>query len=284
MPFTLAVITSDRSLLGCQMDLVKQRLAPSAEPPRAVGLGFTEADEILLRKRPGPQGPLDLSEATSHVASEVLFLFAGKPGGVGAFVDEDVMPLRFRRWLFMHHGPLASPAQTRQELVQAVPAFLARQARGSTASELCFLTFVNLMRDGGLSEEFELSARVAGAHLAETARIVEGIERERGKVGNLGFYVTNGRILAATRLGEASLHYALLEGIARCERCHITETTPDTRPQVRAHRRVRGVVLTSDVAPGSGFIEVPEASVVMVGQRLEVQVSPIAKTAPPLRG
>ncbi|HEY3446744.1 MAG TPA: class II glutamine amidotransferase [Myxococcales bacterium] len=277
MPFTFAFYTSDSSLLGCQIDMVKHRLALPADPPRAVGLGYTEAGEILLRKRPGLQERLDLSKATSGVSSEALFLFAGQPSGSGSFVDEDVMPLRFRRWMFMHHGALASPVQTHQALVEAVPAFLARQARGTTSSELCFLTFVNLMRDGGLSEEFELSAQVAGSRLAETARIVEGIERERGKVGDLGFYVTNGRVLAATRLGTAPLHYALLEGILRCERCHITESTPDTRPLVRAHRRVRGVVLSSDVVAGSGFIEVPEASVVMVGQKLEVQVAPMGK-------
>ncbi len=277
MPFTFAVYTSDASLLGCQIDLIKHRLAVPAEAPRAVGLGYTDSGEILLRKRPGDQGRLDLSRAAEGVASEALFLFAGRPSGGGSFADEDVMPLRFRRWLFMHHGALANPSQTAAALVEAMPSFLARQARGTTASELCFLTFVNLMRDGGLSEEYELSAHVAGSRLAQTARIVEDLERERGRVGDLGFYATNGRVLAATRLGTATLHYALLEGILRCERCRIAETTPDTRPLVRAHRRVRGVVLASDVVAGSGFIEVPEASVVMVGQRLEVQVAPMGK-------
>ncbi|MGC4115873.1 MAG: class II glutamine amidotransferase [Myxococcales bacterium] len=277
MPFTFAIHTSDASLLGCQIDLIRHRLAVPNEPPRAVGLGYTDSGELLLRKKPGSHGKLDLSRATEGVASEALFLFAGRPSSGGSFVDEDVMPVRFRRWLFMHHGTLANPSQTAAALVEAMPAFLARQAKGTTASELCFLTFVNLMRDAGLSEEYELSAPVVGARLSQMARLVEGMERERGRVGDLGFYVSNGRALAATRLGTATLHYALLEGILRCDRCHVTETTPDTRPAVRAHRRVRGVVLTSDVVPGSGFIEVPEAHVVMVGQRLEVQVAPIGK-------
>ncbi|MBI5545246.1 MAG: class II glutamine amidotransferase [Deltaproteobacteria bacterium] len=280
MSYTLALLTSDPNLLRCQVDLVKGRLSPFAETPRAVGLGYVEADAILLRKKPGSVTPLDLGRLVSDVSSEVLFFHAGLPAGSsGAFLDEDVMPLRFRRWLFMHQGPLANPVATRQSLFETMPAFLARQAKGSAASELCFLTFVQLMRDGGLSEEFELSPQLVGARLAETARRVEAVERERGKVGSLGFFVTNGRVMAATRLGSGSLCYALLEGIARCERCRITESTPDTSPLVRAHRRVRGVVLASEPQVPPGFIEVPEASVVTVGHNLEIQVAPLARLA-----
>lgn len=281
MSYTLAVFTSDPNLLRCQMELLRPRLPEPAERPRAVGLGYFEADSILLRKKPGSVGPNSPVDMLADVSSEVAFFFAGKPAGSGAFVDEDVMPLRFRRWLFMHRGPLASAATTRQALVEAVPAFLARQAKGSTAAELCFLTFVNLMRDGGLSEEYELSAQLVGARLGETARLVQGVERERGRAGEYGFFVSNGRVLAATRLGEATLHYALLEGIARCERCRITETSPDTSPLVRAHRRVRGVVVSSEAKPNSGFLEVPEDSVLTVDHGLDLRVAPIARGAAP---
>lgn len=279
MPSTLAIFTSDPNLLRCQVGLLKERLEPLSEPPRAVGLGYAEADALLLRKKPGSVGSNDLADLVADISSEILFHYAGPPGGAGAFADEDVMPLRFRRWMFMHHGPLASPAATRDALAAKVPAFLARQAKGSTASELCFLAFVHRMRDAGLAEEFELHPAIVGARLAEAARTVEDAERERGKVGSLGFYVTNGRVLAATRLGSGPLHYALLEGIARCPRCGIEEGTSDSNPLLRAHRRVRAVVIASNVLPGSGFIEVPEASVVTVGHNLDVQVQPLARAA-----
>jgi len=278
MTTTLALLTSDPNLLRCQVEQIKACLKPPTRPPRAVGLGYFEADEILLRKKPGDVGSVDLGELARDVQSEVLFFRAGELAGGGAYVDdEDVMPLRARRWMFMHHGQLASPAATRAALARAMPASVLRLARGSTASELCLLTFLDLLRDGSSIDELELSPKVVGARLGEAARRVEAAERESGKVGSLGFFVTNGRVMAATRLGTAPLHYALLEGISRCPVCGLTDSTPDSEPLVRAHRRLRGVALACEVVGPDGFLEVAPASVVTVGHDLEVQVTPLGK-------
>ena len=84
-------------------------------------------------------------------------------------------------------------------------------------------------------------------------------------------------MLAATRLFSGPLHYALLEGIVRCPRCNLTERTPDSDPLVRAHRRLRGVVVASDLADAQGFIEVDEQSLLTVGPDLQVRVAPLAR-------
>ncbi len=275
MNSSLAILSSDANLLRCQVALLRDNLRPMEDgKPRAVGLGYVEADNILLRKKPGNIGTLDLDALVSDVISEVLFFHAGPING-SAFTDEDVMPLRYRRWMFQHAGALASAVATREALTAELPAFLARQAKGSTASELVFLAFLSALRDSGHADDFDIRPEVVGRYLGVTARRVEGLERASGRVGNLSFFVTNGRVLAATRLSSGPLHYALLEGIARCDRCGITETTPESSPLVRAHRRVRGVAVASDLVKAGRFIEVPEASTISVGHNLEVRVAPI---------
>jgi hypothetical protein len=276
MQSTLAILSSDANLLRCQVALMREHLRPLVDgKPRALGLGYIEADNILLRKKPGDVGTLDLDALVADVISEVLFFHAGPINGGGAFADEDVMPLRYRRWMFQHAGALASPA-TRAALAREVPAFLARQAKGSTGGEMVFLNFLSALRESGHADDFDLAPVVAGRILGETARLAERLERASGKVGNLGFFVTNGRMLAATRLHSGPLHYSLLEGISRCPRCGIDDATPESSPLLRAHRRVRGVVLATDVAKDGRFIEVPEASIITVGHNLEIHVEAIA--------
>jgi hypothetical protein len=276
MNSSLAILSSDANLLRCQVAMLRDYLRPLEDgKPRAVGLGYVEADNILLRKKPGNIGTLDLDALVSDVISEVLFFHAGPINGT-AFTDEDVMPLRYRRWMFQHAGALASPGATRVALAGEIPSFLARQAKGSTASELVFLTFLSALRDSGHADDFDIRPDVVGRYLGVTARRVERIERASGRVGNLSFFVTNGRVLAATRLNSGPLHYSLLEGISRCNRCGITESTPESSPLVRAHRRVRGVAVASDLVKGGRFLEVPEASTIAVGHNLDVHIAPIA--------
>lgn len=279
MPSTFALLSSDPSLLRCQVEILKARLRPiDALQPRVVGLGYIEADSILLRKKPADVGSLALSTLVADVISEVLFFQAGS-GGRGPYADEDAMPLRYRRWMFMQHGELASPGPTRAAVLQQVPDFLQRQLKGTTPAEVCFLAFMKALRDEGRSEDFDISPSLVGRLLGEMTRRVERAELESGKLGSLGFFVTDGRVLAATRLNSGQLFYALLEGITHCERCGISESTPDSNPLLRAHRRVRGVALATDVVNASGFIEVPEAAVLTVGHKLEVQVASLPTVA-----
>ena len=60
--------------------------------------------------------------------------------------------------------------------------------------------------------------------LADTARALERAAAKAGAVrtSTLNFVATNGRILVATRWGEAPLYYTRLEGSERCELHGIT--------------------------------------------------------------
>ncbi|MFN7132211.1 MAG: class II glutamine amidotransferase, partial [Myxococcales bacterium] len=154
---------------------------------------------------------------------------------------------------------------------------LSRQITGTTAAEVCFMTFVKQLRDEGRLDDFDASPASVAQALGAAMRLVERAEKEagQGKALKLGMFVSNGRVLAGSRLHSGPLHYALLEGIARCERCEIDETTSESNPLLRAHRRVRGVALSTSLTQVNGFIEVPEGACVTVGRNLEVQVSPL---------
>ncbi len=278
MSSTLAILTSDSNLLRCQLALLKPRLGLAVVGAReeALGLGYVEADNILLRKRPATSESHEIDALASDVVSEILFFHTG-PAGAGGFIDEEAMPLRFRRWLFIHHAALASPLATRAALLKDLPDFLQRQIKSSTASEVLFFSFLKRLRDIGRMDDYEIPASIVSRMLADTVRQADQVERSFGKVGDLGLFLTNGRAMVASRPADSPLRYALLEGIVRCQRCGIDETTSDSNPLLRAHRRVRGVVLATRVADPNGFIEVPEGSIVAVGHGLDVQVTPISQ-------
>jgi glutamine amidotransferase len=81
-------------------------------------------------------------------------------------------------------------------------------------------------------------------------------------------------MVATRRAGP--LHYALLEGIVPCANDGIDLATPESDPRVRPHRLVKAVAFASRLRQASGFLEVPEGSVVSVSRSLQVTVSPIA--------
>jgi glutamine amidotransferase len=278
MSATFALYTTDANLLRCQVEFLagEVRALDPDRVPAAVGLAYVEADSILLRKKPGDVGTLDLGELVRDVVSDML-LFHARSSKATTFLDEDAMPMRFRRWMFVHDGALGAAVSTRAALLKGLPEFMRRQVKGSTVSELCFLTFMKLLRSEGRTEDFDVPAPFVGRVLAETVRATERAERDGGvtRPTGLGFFVGNGRVMAATRLGSGPLHYALFEGLSRCKRCGIDEATPDSNPLLRAHRRVRAVALASDVRRPGGFIEVPESSVIAVGRNLEVTVDPL---------
>ncbi len=125
-------------------------------------------------------------------------------------------------------------------------------------------------------DELDLDAGMAARALAGTIRQLDAWAREAGaqRPSRLNLVATNGRIMVAARRG-GPLHYALLEGIVPCPVHGIDLRTPESDPQVRAHRVVKAVAFASRIRTPNGFIEVPDGSVVAVSRGLQVTVTPI---------
>jgi glutamine amidotransferase len=141
-----------------------------------------------------------------------------------------------------------------------------------------FAHFLKLLREKGRTEDPRLEAEVAGRLLAETARDMERAAAQAGaaRTSTLNFVATNGRILLATRSGEAPLYYTRLESTDRCEVCGIGPKTPESQPAVIAHRRQRVVVVASHVKRPAGWVELPQGTALVVSEDLQVRHLPAA--------
>ncbi len=274
-----AILQTDPNLLRCQLRRLDANVALQEDDrlPDAYGFGHYSGGSVLLGKRPsGVTAPLSLADLVDKVDSEALLVQARR-AVFGQAKDENTQPFRFRRWLFAHDGTIEAFERVKPKLLAALPDFLRRNVMGETDSEHAFMWFLKLLRDEGRLDDLELDAPTAGRALARTVKQIEAWSREAGeqRQSRLCFVATNGRIMVATRRG-GPLHYALLEGIVPCALDEIDLSTPESDPRVRPHRLVKAVAFASRLRQASGFIEVPEGSVVSVSRQLQVTVSPIA--------
>ncbi len=272
----VAILQSDPNLLRCQVKRLEAHasLQDGDRLPDAYGFGHYAGGSVLLAKRPtGAPTQLSLPELVGKLDSEALLVHA-RIATVGKAKDENTQPFRFRRWLFAHDGTIEAFELVRPKLVAALPDFLRRNIAGDTDSEHAFMWFLKQLKDEGRIDHLDLDEKAVGRALARTVKQIEAWSREVGEQppSRLTFVATNGRIMVATRRG-GPLHYALLEGIVPCALHGIDLTTPESDPNVRPHRKAKAVAFATRLAQPSGFIEVPEGSVVAVSRGLQVTVS-----------
>ncbi|WP_224247941.1 class II glutamine amidotransferase [Hyalangium gracile] len=277
MSAVLAVLTSDPNLLRCQLHRLEGQVAIQAEPrANTVGVGAYADGEVLLRRLSSDVGLTMAALAPPQESGALLFHEGKLP--VGQSLEENTQPFRSRSWLFAHQGVLQGFERLRALLLEELPEFLRWSVKGSTDSEVAFAHFLKRLRDKGRIEDPRLEPELAGALLAETSRELDRTAAQAGaaRTSTLNFVATNGRILVATRWGEAPLYYTRLEGSDRCEVCGITPTTPETQPAVMAHRRQRAVVVASHLKRTQGWVELAQGTTLAVSEDLQVRHLPAA--------
>ncbi|MBN8231727.1 class II glutamine amidotransferase [Corallococcus macrosporus] len=275
MSAILAALSSDPNLLRCELHRLTRQvvLRPDARA-NALGVGSYAQEEVLLR-RLAPDRELTLDDLGPPHESEAVLFHAGRLP-LGLSPEENTQPFRARHWLFAHQGPLPDFEPLRAPLLSRVPEHLLRQVRGPTDSEILFALFLTHLRELGRTDDPRLEPAVAGRVLRATVREVEAALVRAGQVRTppLNLVATNGAVLLATRCGEAPLYYTRLEGSAECAHCGVTPDTPETHPEVGAHRRRRTVVVASHVTRTQGWVELPQGTTLVVGADLQVQHLP----------
>jgi predicted glutamine amidotransferase len=275
MSVVLAVRTSDPNLLRCQLSRLEGQVTLQAEPrANAVGVGAYADGEVLLRRLATDAGLTVASLAPPHESGTLVFHEGKLP--VGLSLEDNTQPFRARDWLFAHQGSLNGFPQLRASLLEALPDFLRRQLAGPTDSEMAFAHFLKQLRDRARVDDPRLEPAVAATALATTARELDRAAAQAGaaRTSTLNFVATNGRILLATRWGEAPLFYTRLEGTDRCEVCGLSPATPETQPMVIAHRRQHAVVVASHVKRTHGWVELEPGSALAVSEELQVRHLP----------
>jgi predicted glutamine amidotransferase len=176
------------------------------------GIGFYQAGEVLLRRRPIDERTIiDLAEAAANVRTDVMIGHVRR-ATVGPLRTENTHPFRYRSWLFAQTGTIVGFERLRDRLLESQPEFLRRNIRGDTDSEMFFYLFLSFLHDAGHLND----AHVAPEHVATAVRasisLVDRLSAEEGHPENRGdILVTNGEhMLAVHRNG--TLAYRVLRG------------------------------------------------------------------------
>src|SRR6204780_1264976 len=108
------------------------RRPPSVRP--GLGVGFYQAGEILLKRRPIDDRPeISLTDLIRDVRADTLVAHV-RLATVGAPRTENTPPFRYRQWLFASTGTVDSFVKLRGRLTEQLPQFLHRDVRGETDS------------------------------------------------------------------------------------------------------------------------------------------------------
>lgn len=173
------------------------------DQPLGWGLGFYQAGEVLLRRRPLDDRPeLDLAETAEDVRADVLIGHI-RHASVGALRTENTHPFRYRSWLWAQTGTISGFERLRGRLLEAQPEFLRRNVRGETDSELFFHLFLSFLHDAGHLERAHTSPEAIFAALRASVALVDRLSAEEGFGPNSGdILVTDGeRMVALHRNG-----------------------------------------------------------------------------------
>ena len=244
----------------------------SADRPEGFGIGFVQAGDVLLQKRPrADTKEVDLYGLAKDLRADALVGCVGlsRDGNVSA---EDSDPFRFRSWLFGSVGRVdpAAFASVRDRLLESVPDFLRRNIRGKSPSEHIFHLFLSFMHDAGILDSASPAPaavqRALRHSLAFLDRLLSGGSDEHpSDATSLALVATNGRCLVATS-SAFPMQYLEVEGISDCPVCH---GRPDANRDGRRipHDALRAVVIEANPATAgrAGWKPIADRSALIVG-------------------
>lgn len=197
-------------ILAFEREVLRERRVGAQ--PLGWGIGFHQAGEVLLRRRPlDEREVVDLSEAAADIRTDVL-LGHVRHASVGGLRTENTHPFRYRSWLFAATGTIQGFDRLRPRLLDSMPAFLSRNVRGETDTELFFYLFLSFLHDAGmLSDGGVEPERIRGALRASVA-LVDRLSAEEGQSQNTGdALVSNGEVVIALHRSDRAA-YRVLSG------------------------------------------------------------------------
>ena len=264
----LAIHQSDATLLGCILRRFAGRVSLGSSD-RAAGVGFFQSDDVLLRKRPLGGQPALPEKLAEGVESEAALICSGTVGtSARSFNEQTTLPFRFKRWLFAVAGQPDALAPIRPALTKGLPDYLRRSAKGDSAAEGLFFTFLSRLRDAGRLDDHELDAETAARSLAAAVGEAERAFEQLGeRLPGIAAVVSNGRVMAALRRGHPLL-IGVVDGLIPCARCEIGVGANELDPRVKSHRTLRAAIVLSGAQPTEGFREVAEREVLAVPRTL----------------
>jgi len=227
------------------------------------GVGFYQAGEILLKRRPIDDRPvIDLAPITKDLRADILLTHV-RAGTVGAPRTENTHPFRYRQWLFAQTGTVDAFQAIRGRTLESLPAFLARDVKGDTDSELIFHLFLSFLHDMGHLDRPAVDAASARSALSACVSLVDRLCAEQGAAPSaLNLVVTCPDYVLALHAG-AKMAHRVYTGRHDMER--LLSDGGLTKTRTPEDSRSRLTLLASDfdddqVPPG--WTSVPERAIV----------------------
>lgn len=274
MSLLVAYFGNEPENMACALFSARAALySRSSDRPQGWGLGFVQAGDVLLQKRPrADTKEVDLYGLAKDLRADALVGCVGlsREGNIAA---EDSDPFRFRSWLFGSGGRVNEPgfSAVRERLLESVPDFLRRNIRGKSPSEHIFHLFLAFLHDAGIldapSPAPAAVQRALRHSLAFLDRLLSGGSDGHPSVDptSLALVATNGRCLVATSTAFP-MQYLEVEGISDCPVCH---GRPDANRDGRRipHEALRAIVIEANPVTGgrAGWKPIPDRSALIVG-------------------
>ncbi len=272
----LGFATNDADRLRAALYGARAALGVPAGRAAAWGVGFYQAGEVLLQKRPRPPaGAVDLFTLLGGLRTDLVLAQVLAPEDRPADTEprnEDTPPYRFRSFLWMDDGPGLSAEATRAlgESAEALPPFLRRNIRGGQDGERVFHLFLDELRTrGGLDRDVgpgSLSAAMAAALVRLDAAVGGSPPR--------AVLLADGQHLVGVSRGVPLWLYEGRGAPGFPEELD----EPSRRGRPGSYEHVRSAAVISDavtVPPTEGLRQLPDSSVVVVSHAVEVDVRPL---------
>lgn len=180
------------------------------------GIGFYQAGEALLRRRPLDDREVIEIAALNDISSGLLITQIRTPC-VGALRTENTPPFRYRDWLFAQRGTIAGFDQLRAPLLERLPEFLRCNLRGETDCEAMFYSFLSCLDEAvGLDRD-----RISPPQIREALRgALARVEQLRGHADQpdmaLDWFVSDGEHLVGLHR-TGTMMYRRFEGLEELE-------------------------------------------------------------------
>ncbi len=276
----LAILQNDPSLLPCRLAALRPQVDfADRQTPDAIGAGYVQNGQVLVRHRPGsvPGLAADPLSLVADVRASAVVVHTRR-ATVGSFKDENTHPFRKGGWLFAHDGTVAHFGDLRPALLERLPPFIRRGVTGETDSAHVFALFLAELKALGALSVREVPGEILGEALRRTVRAIEALSASVGdEPSTLNLVALDGRHLVACRRGTRPLHYALLDGMAECARHDLGADAPETHPQRLPHRHLRSVAVASALtgAADAAWAELADGQVLTAGPDFQARLIPI---------
>jgi predicted glutamine amidotransferase len=263
-------------LVCSQNSILRQSVADGRGLPNPDGWGlayYVDGKPHLRHKAASASQDPGFPANATRIYTHALVAHVRR-ASVGAPSLANTHPFRAGRWVFAHNGTIPGFEAIQRRMESEIPAALMRLRRGTTDSELCFLWALarleqvvpGAIKSGAPQKTVVPIVREAIRQIVAWCRL-EGIDETPG----LNFVLSDGHGLTASRLG-ATLYVLRRRELGTCELCktchcpRCRERGPVVHVPMAASR---AFVVASEPLTDEDWVELPEARVIGVDERLQ---------------